>query len=196
MRTYIEKGGLVINERLSDVERAISKHDYSHYHCPSSMVCAPQKCCAGMRKRGWDRYQKVRHFGGSRSGTRIHRFRIPWWVPLFYGLCPSISDMFLLIIENGEMIDGMVGNECGDGDIPRKYTADYTNAKSLLLQASSTTGLTNQSSFIFGSDDDGKTYSIMYILVGPFLFVSRRKLVRSLDANRGACPGDATARYS
>ena len=111
------------------------------------------------------------------------------------GCPPSISDMFLLIIENGEMIDGMVGNECGDGDIPRKYTADYTNAKSLLLQASSTTGLTNQSSFIFGSDDDGKTYSIMYILVGPFLFVSRRKLVRSLDANRGACPGDATARY-
>jgi len=65
MRSYLSKGGKVINERLSEVERAI---------------------------------------------------------------------------KNGEMIDGMYGNECGDGDTSRKYAMDYINAKSLLLKASSTTG--------------------------------------------------------
>merc|ERR1719309_1914094 len=44
-------------------------------------------------------------------------------------------------IKYGESIDATIANQCGgEGDVPRKYAADYINAKSLLLQASSTTG--------------------------------------------------------
>ena len=54
--------------------------------------------------------------------------------------------MYISKLENGELIDGMIGNDCGD--VPRKYNMDYINAKSLLLQASSTTGAKITKSFV------------------------------------------------